>query len=78
MTSTPDLISRYYAAFNAKDWKAMAGCVSENINHFVNEGDKARAPRLNSSSTASTRKLTPACRKPPARLTACPPAPSLM
>lgn len=40
MTTTTDLISRYYAAFNAKDWRAMAGCVSENINHFVNEGDK--------------------------------------
>ena len=40
MTSTTDLISRYYAAFNAKDWKTMAGCVSENINHFVNEGEK--------------------------------------
>ncbi|PKP82365.1 MAG: isopropylmalate/homocitrate/citramalate synthase [Alphaproteobacteria bacterium HGW-Alphaproteobacteria-18] len=40
MTPTPDLISRYYAAFNAKDWAGMAACVSETINHFVNEGDK--------------------------------------
>lgn len=40
MSSTTDLVSRYYAAFNAKDWKAMAACVSEQINHFVNEGDK--------------------------------------
>ncbi|HRK68584.1 MAG TPA: ketosteroid isomerase-related protein [Hyphomonas sp.] len=40
MTTTTDLVSRYYAAFNAKDWKAMATCVSEQINHFVNEGDK--------------------------------------
>ncbi|HRJ01278.1 MAG TPA: ketosteroid isomerase-related protein, partial [Hyphomonas sp.] len=39
-TTTTDLVSRYYAAFNAKDWKAMATCVSEQINHFVNEGDK--------------------------------------
>ncbi len=40
MTTTTDLITRYYAAFNAKDWAAMAGCVAEDINHFVNEGDK--------------------------------------
>lgn len=40
MTTTTNLISRYYAAFNAKDWAGMAGCVSETINHFVNEGDK--------------------------------------
>ncbi|MBA3070007.1 MAG: isopropylmalate/homocitrate/citramalate synthase [Hyphomonas sp.] len=39
MTSI-DLVSRYYAAFNAKDWTAMAACVAEDINHFVNEGDK--------------------------------------
>ncbi|MDP1554820.1 MAG: ketosteroid isomerase-related protein [Hyphomonas sp.] len=40
MTTTTDLISRYYAAFNAKDWTGMAACVSEDLNHFVNEGDK--------------------------------------
>jgi len=40
MTTTTELVSRYYAAFNAKDWTGMAGCVSEDINHFVNEGDK--------------------------------------
>jgi steroid delta-isomerase-like uncharacterized protein len=40
MTATPDLIHRYYAAFNAKDWTAMAACVSEDLNHFVNEGDR--------------------------------------
>lgn len=40
MTQTTDLVSRYYAAFNAKDWTAMAACVAEDINHFVNEGDK--------------------------------------
>ena len=38
--NTHDLIANYYAAFNAKDWAAMAGCVAEDINHFVNEGDK--------------------------------------
>ena len=40
MTTTTDLIHRYYAAFNAKDWSGMAACVSEDLNHFVNEGDK--------------------------------------
>jgi steroid delta-isomerase-like uncharacterized protein len=40
MSNTADLIRRYYAAFNAKDWAGMAACVSEQINHFVNEGDK--------------------------------------
>jgi steroid delta-isomerase-like uncharacterized protein len=40
MTATTDLIHRYYAAFNAKDWTGMAACVSEDLNHFVNEGDK--------------------------------------
>ena len=38
--TTTDLVSRYYAAFNAKDWAGMAACVAEDINHFVNEGDK--------------------------------------
>lgn len=38
--TTSDLIQSYYAAFNAKDWTKMASCVSEDINHFVNEGDK--------------------------------------
>ena len=40
MTATTDLIHRYYAAFNAKDWTGMAACVSEDLNHFVNEGEK--------------------------------------
>ena len=40
MTQTTDLIHRYYAAFNVKDWTGMAACVSEDLNHFVNEGDK--------------------------------------
>ena len=40
MTGKADLITRYYAAFNAKDWTGMAACVSEDLNHFVNGGDK--------------------------------------
>ena len=39
MTSA-ELVAGYYAAFNAKDWAAMAACVAEDISHFVNEGDK--------------------------------------
>ena len=39
MTSA-ERVTRYYTAFNAKDWAAMAACVAEDINHFVNEGDK--------------------------------------
>jgi steroid delta-isomerase-like uncharacterized protein len=37
---TTELVSLYYAAFNAKDWAGMAACVAEDISHFVNEGDK--------------------------------------
>lgn len=40
MSAPIDLIQRYYAAFNAKEWEAMAACVSETIDHFVNEGGK--------------------------------------
>lgn len=39
MTQTADLVARYYAAFNAKDWPAMLDCVAEDIRHDVNEGD---------------------------------------
>jgi len=39
MTETADLVARYYAAFNAKDWPAMLDCVAEDIRHDVNEGD---------------------------------------
>lgn len=38
MTQAADLIARYYAAFNAKDWRAMLDCVTEDIRHDVNEG----------------------------------------
>ena len=38
--TTTELVTRYYAAFNAKHWEGMAGCVAEDIDHFVNEGDK--------------------------------------
>ena len=38
MTQTRDLISRYYAAFNAADTAGMLACVSDDIEHRVNEG----------------------------------------
>ncbi len=37
--STIDLIRRYYAAFNAKDWAGMLACLHPRIEHDVNEGD---------------------------------------
>ena len=40
MTETAKLIRRYYDAFNAKDWDGMLACVSEDIRHDVNEGDR--------------------------------------
>lgn len=33
-----DLISRYYAAFNAGDAAGMLGCVTDDVEHRVNEG----------------------------------------
>lgn len=40
MTETAKLVRRYYDAFNAKDWDSMLACVSEDIRHDVNEGDR--------------------------------------
>ncbi|MDX2236518.1 MAG: ketosteroid isomerase-related protein [Hyphomonadaceae bacterium] len=36
--TTPALIARYYAAFNAKDWAGMLACVADDLRHDVNEG----------------------------------------
>jgi steroid delta-isomerase-like uncharacterized protein len=38
--SASDLVSRYYAAFNAHDWEGMLALLSDDIRHHVNEGDK--------------------------------------
>jgi steroid delta-isomerase-like uncharacterized protein len=35
-----DLVARYYAAFNAKDWPGMLACLSDDVRHHVNEGAK--------------------------------------
>lgn len=32
------LIQRYYAAFNAGDWRGMLGCLDEEIVHDINQG----------------------------------------
>lgn len=37
-TKTVGLLSRYYAAFNAGDVDGMLECVSEDVEHRVNEG----------------------------------------
>lgn len=38
MTETPDLIRRYYAAFNAGDIEGMLALLAGNIRHDVNQG----------------------------------------
>ena len=38
MSQTRNLISTYYAAFNAADTAGMLACVSDDIEHRVNEG----------------------------------------
>lgn len=40
MTETRNLLSAYYAAFNAKDWAGMASRVHPELRHDVNEGAK--------------------------------------
>ena len=39
MSTTTDLIHRYYAAFNAKDAEGMLDCLSDDVAHHVNEGE---------------------------------------
>jgi steroid delta-isomerase-like uncharacterized protein len=39
-TATADLVRRYYAAFNAKDWAGMAALLSDDFHHDVNEGSR--------------------------------------
>ncbi len=40
MPSTPELIESYYAAFNAGDAEAMLACLTDNVVHDVNEGQR--------------------------------------
>lgn len=37
---TEDLIRRYYAAFNARDWNGMIACLSDDVIHDVNQGGR--------------------------------------
>lgn len=33
-----EIVSTYYAAFNAKDWAGMLACLTDDVRHDVNEG----------------------------------------
>lgn len=33
-----DLLTRYYAAFNAGDWEGMLSCLAEDVVHDINQG----------------------------------------
>lgn len=35
-----DLVQRYYDAFNRGDWNAMLECLSEDVAHDLNQGDR--------------------------------------
>lgn len=39
---TEDLVRRYYAAFNARDWDGMIACLSDDVIHDVNQGGRHR------------------------------------
>jgi steroid delta-isomerase-like uncharacterized protein len=39
-SQTTALITRYYDAFNAGDWAAMAALVSDDVAHDINEGTR--------------------------------------
>lgn len=35
-----ELVERYYAAFNAGDWAGMLACLSDDVAHDINQGDR--------------------------------------
>lgn len=37
-TAALDLLTRYYAAFNAGDWEGMLSCLAEDVVHDINQG----------------------------------------
>lgn len=39
-TDTIALLMRYYAAFNAGNWAGMLECLSDDVAHDVNQGDR--------------------------------------
>ncbi|MDP9143078.1 MAG: nuclear transport factor 2 family protein [Pseudomonadota bacterium] len=40
VAATTDLISRYYAAFNAREWKDFFALLSEDVVHDLNQGGR--------------------------------------
>ncbi len=42
MSATRDLIERYYAAFNAADSEQMLACLSADVAHDINQGERQR------------------------------------
>ena len=40
MNPTCELISRYYSAFNAGDITGMLDCLADDVQHFVNQGER--------------------------------------
>jgi steroid delta-isomerase-like uncharacterized protein len=39
-TDTIALLEKYYAAFNAGDWQGMLDCLSDDVAHDVNQGER--------------------------------------
>lgn len=39
-TTTTELVSAYYAAFNRRDWPAMLGHLTDDVIHDVNQGER--------------------------------------
>ncbi|MCP3731202.1 nuclear transport factor 2 family protein [Sphingomonas sp. MG17] len=39
-TDSLDLLSRYYAAFNAGDREAMLACLADDVAHDINQGER--------------------------------------
>ncbi|MFN3516211.1 MAG: ketosteroid isomerase-related protein [Novosphingobium sp.] len=39
-TQALDLLTRYYAAFNAGDWPGMLACLDERVIHDINQGGR--------------------------------------
>lgn len=35
-----DLLNRYYAAFNARDWEGMLACLADDVAHDINQGGR--------------------------------------
>lgn len=35
-----ELLNRYYAAFNARDWESMLDCLADDVAHDINQGGR--------------------------------------